>query len=105
MISTSRGRAWYTLTNELQTTKKCFFLFNTNIQILKGSSWATIYKYKKMYYRCTECKNNFPPLDWFIPSNNNAGIINRAQVFHAIFGQKLLSMVTDQDHLVGVFDQ
>lgn len=39
----------------------------------------------------------------YVPSNNNAGILYHTQVFHPIFGQKLLSMVTDQDHLAGVF--
>lgn len=73
---------------------------------------ATLYKYEKSLisqgdhlYRCTEYKNDLPSFVWLVPSNNNAAVLDHTQVFHPIFGQKLLSMVTDQDHLVGVFHQ
>lgn len=56
-------------------------------------------------YQCSEYMSDLSSFVELVPSNNNAGVLDHAQVFHPIFGQKLLSMVTDQNHLVGVFHQ
>lgn len=77
------------------------------MQILNRSphKQSAIHYLKLLYlYRSFEFKCDFSRL-WLLPSNNNAGVLDHAQVFHPLFSQKLLSMVTDHNHLVGVFHQ